>query len=170
MFGEGINWRSGFQVSASDIFIIVIVVLAIIMFFVYRASTKNYKRSIEADDFIKANKQVVSIYVIDKKFDKPTEKDFNKQIFEQLNGSAKRRKMCMVKAKVGPQIVTLITEKNVYDVIVPKKTVKVELSGLYLVNVVGVNLQDKKKKTWRARAMLFINSDPKTEAEKIAKK
>ena len=77
MFGEGINWRSGFQVSASDIFIIVIVVLAIIMFFVYRASTKNYKRSIEADDFIKANKQVVSIYVIDKKFDKPTEKDFN---------------------------------------------------------------------------------------------
>ena len=76
----------------------------------------------------------------------------------------------MVKAKVGPQIVTLITEKNVYDVIVPKKTVKVELSGLYLVNVVGVNLQDKKKKTWRERAMLFIKSDPKKEAEKIAKK
>lgn len=74
------------------------------------------------------------------------------------------------KGKVGPQIVTLITEKNVYDVIVPKKTVKVELSGLYLVNVVGVNLQDKKKKTWRERAMLFIKSDPKKEAEKIAKK
>ena len=75
-----------------------------------------------------------------------------------------------MKPKVGPQRVTLITEKNVYDVIVPKKTVKVELSGLYLVNVVGVNLQDKKKKTWRERAMLFIKSDPKKEAEKIAKK
>lgn len=50
------------------------------------------------------------------------------------------------------------------------KNVKVELSGLYLVNVVGVNLQDKKKKTWRERAMLFIKSDPKKEAEKIAKK
>lgn len=78
--------------------------------------------------------------------------------------------MCMIKAKVGPQIVTLITEKNVYDVIVPKKTVKVELSGLYLVNVVGVNLQDKKKKTWRERASLFIKSDPKKEAEKVVKK
>ena len=140
------------------------------MFVIYRITSKNYKRSIEADEFIKANKQVVSIYVIDKKFEKPTEKDFNKQIYDQLTGSAKRRKMCMIKAKVGPQIVTLITEKNVYDVIVPKKTVKVELSGLYLVNVVGVNLQDKKKKTWRERASLFIKSDPKKEAEKVVKK
>lgn len=156
--------------SVSDIFIIVIVALAVIMFVIYRITSKNYKRSIEADEFIKANKQVVSIYVIDKKFEKPTEKDFNKQIYDQLTGSAKRRKMCMIKAKVGPQIVTLITEKNVYDVIVPKKTVKVELSGLYLVNVVGVNLQDKKKKTWRERASLFIKSDPKKEAEKVVKK
>ena len=156
--------------SVSDIFIIVIVALAVIMFVIYRITSKNYKRSIEADEFIKANKQVVSIYVIDKKFEKPTEKDFNKQIYDQLTGSAKRRKMCMIKSKVGSQIVTLITEKNVYDVIVPKKTVKVELSGLYLVNVVGVNLQDKKKKTWRERASLFIKSDPKKEAEKVVKK
>lgn len=87
-----------------------------------------------------------------------------------LTARQKGVKCVWIKAKVGPQIVTLITEKNVYDVIVPKKTVKVELSGLYLVNVVGVNLQDKKKKTWRERAMLFVKSDPKKEAEKIAKK
>ena len=94
----------------------------------------------------------------------------NKQVYDQLEGSAKRRKMCMVKAKVGPQIVTLITDKNVYDVIVPKKTIKVELSGLYLVNVVGVNLENKKKKSWRDKLSLFTKADPKKEAEKIAKK
>ena len=136
----------------------------------YKLSSRNYKRSIEAQDFINANKQVVPIYVIDKKFAKPTENDFNKQVFEQFNNSMKRRKMCMVRAKVGPQIVTLITEKNVFDVIVPKKTIKVELSGLFIVNVVGVNLADKKKKSLREKASLFTKADPKKEAEKIAKK
>lgn len=156
--------------SASDIFIIVAVVLAIVIFVIYRLSSKNYKKTIEAQDFIKANKQIASIYVIDKKYDNPTEKDLNKQVYDQLENSAKRRKMCMVKAKVGPQIVTLITDKNVYDVIVPKKTIKVELSGLYLVNVVGVNLENKKKKSWRDKLSLFTKADPKKEAEKIAKK
>ena len=38
--------------SVSDIFIIVIVALAVIMFVIYRITSKNYKRSIEADEFI----------------------------------------------------------------------------------------------------------------------
>lgn len=50
--------------SASDIFIIVAVVLAIVIFVIYRLSSKNYKKTIEAQDFIKANKQIASIYVI----------------------------------------------------------------------------------------------------------
>ncbi|MDD5946046.1 MAG: hypothetical protein PUD43_10065 [Clostridia bacterium] len=156
--------------SISDIFIIVAVVVVIVLFILYRVSSKNYKRAIEADDFIKANKQVASIYIIDKKYAKPTEKDLNKQIYDQLTPSAKRHKLCMVKAKVGPQIFTLITDKNVYDVLTPKKTVKVELSGLYIVSVVGVNLQDKKKKTWREKLSLFTKADPKKEAEKIVNK
>lgn len=155
--------------SASDIFIIVAVVIAVVVFAVYKLSSRNYKRSIEAEEFIKANKQVASIYVIDKKFAKPTENDFSRQVFDQFNNTMKRRKMCMVRAKVGPQILTLITEKNVYDVLVPKKTVKVELSGLFIVSVVGVNLADKKKKTWKERASLFTKADPKKEAENIVK-
>lgn len=155
--------------SVSDIFIIVAVVLAVVIFAIYKLSSRNYKRSIEAEEFIKANKQVASIYVIDKKFAKPTENDFSRQVFEQFNNTMKRRKMCMVRAKVGPQILTLITEKNVYDVLTPKKTVKVELSGLFIVNVIGVNLADKKKKTWKERASLFTKADPKKEAENIVK-
>lgn len=156
--------------SAGDIFIIVAVVLAIVFFVVYKFSSKRYKESLQAQDFIQATKQIASIYVIDKKFDKPTEKDFNKQIFEQMKGSATRHKLCMIKAKVGPQIATLIADKPVYDVLTPKKTYKVELSGLYIVSVVGINLQDKKKKTWRDKISLFMKSDAKKEADKLIKK
>ncbi len=164
------NRRSEFKVSASDIFIIVAVVLAIAIFAIYKLSSRNYKKSIEAEDFIRANKQVASIYVIDKKFAKPTENDFNRQVFEQFPNNVKRRKMCMVRAKIGPQIVTLITDKNVYDVIAPKKTIKVELSGLYLISVVGINLADKKKKSFKEKVTLFSKANPKKEAEKIVKK
>lgn len=156
--------------SATDILIIIMVVLAVLIYVFYRISTKNMKKSMEAEAFVNANKQVASIYVIDKKFAKPTEKDLSKQVYDQLNSQAKRRKLAMIKAKVGPQIVTLIADKNVYDVITPKKTVKVELSGLYIVSVVGVNLQDKKKKTWKDKLLLFRKSDAKKEAEKIVKK
>jgi len=156
-------------VNATDISIIVIIVLAIVLAVVYSLSRKNYKKVIEAEDFIKANKQVASIFVIDKRYEKPTEKNVGKLIYEKLENSAKRRKMCMVKAKVGPQIVTLICDKNLYDIITPKKTIKVELSGLYIVNIVGVNLANKKKKTWREKITLFTKSDSKDVAKKIIK-
>lgn len=155
--------------STTDIFIIVIAVLAVILAILYSLSRKNYKKVIEAEDFIKANKQVTSIFVIDKKYEKPTEKNVGKLIYEKLENSAKRRKMCMIKAKVGPQIVTLICDKNLYDIIVPKKTIKVEISGLYIVNIVGVNLAKKKKKTWKEKLMLFTKSDSKEVAKKIVK-
>lgn len=155
--------------NATDISIIVIIVLAIVLAVVYSLSRKNYKKVIEAEDFIKANKQVASIFVIDKRYEKPTEKNVGKLIYEKLENSAKRRKMCMVKAKVGPQIVTLICDKNLYDIITPKKTIKVELSGLYIVNIVGVNLANKKKKTWREKITLFTKSDSKDVAKKIIK-
>ena len=158
------------MLSASDIFIIVMVVLAVAIFAIYKLSNRNYRRNIETQDFIEANKQTLSIYVIDKKFAKPTENDFSRQIYAQIPPSARKRKVCMVRAKVGAQIVTLITDKNVYDVLTPKKTVKAEISGLYLVKVVGVNLADKKKKTLKERMSLFVKSDPKKEAEKIVKK
>ena len=158
------------MLSASDIFIIVMVVLAVAIFAIYKLSNRNYRRNIETQDFIEANKQTLSIYVIDKKFAKPRENGFSRQIYRQVRPSARERRVCMVRAKVGPQIVTLITDKSVYDVLATKKTVKVEISGLYLVKVVGVNLADKKKKTLKERMSLFVKSDPKKEAEKIVKK
>lgn len=101
------------MLSASDIFIIVMVVLAVAIFAIYKLSNRNYRRNIETQDFIEANKQTLSIYVIDKKFAKPTENDFSRQIYAQIPPSARKRKVCMVRAKVGAQIVTLISDKNV---------------------------------------------------------
>ena len=51
----------------------------------------------------------------------------------------------------------------------PKKTYKVELSGLYIVGIVGMNLANKKKKTIREKLTVFSKENSKDVAKKIVK-
>ena len=70
--------------------------------------------------------------------------------------------MPIVKAKVGPQILTLMCDKNIYDVLAVKKTVKVELAGIYISKIVGMNIEDKKKKSFGQKVSLWLkNNQPK---------
>ena len=120
----------------------------------YHFGKKNYAKNLEAQSFINQYKTVTPILVIDKRFEKPTPHNLPKNIYEKLPKTAHIRKMPIVKAKVGPQILTLMCDKNIYDVLAVKKTVKVELAGIYISKIVGMNLEDKKKKS-RKRPHLF---------------
>ncbi len=149
------------QLQFSDYFIIIVVIIALIMAGLYYFSRKNYKKVIESQDFIEANKMTVQIFVIDKKYERPTEHNLPKNIYEKLPKSSKIRKMAIIKAKVGPQIATLMCDKPVYDILPVKKNVKVEIAGLYIVGVKGVNLADKKKKTIREKLSLAAKGQNK---------
>lgn len=144
--------------SLADILLIVTILLALAFVGFYIYNRKNYKKMVEARQFVESNKMTVSIFVIDKKYERPTEKNITKQIYEKIPKSTRIRKMPIIKAKVGPQIATLICDKNVYDALTPKKTVKVELSGVYIVNIVGLNLEDKKKKSIGERITLYLKN------------
>ena len=130
-----------------DFVIIASVVIVIGLYVAYRIGKKNYVKNLEAQSFINQYKQVAPVLIIDKKFERPTEKNLPKNIYEKLPKAAKMRKMPIVKGKVGPQVLTLMCDKNVYDVLIPKKTMKVEIAGIYITRVVGMNLEDKKNKT-----------------------
>lgn len=149
------------HLSAGDITLIVIFIIAAIIIGLYFFNRKNLKKYIEAQDFIEENKMTVQIFVIDKRFEKPTEQNLPKMIYEKLPKSARMRKMAIVKAKIGPQIQTLTCDKNVYEVLATKKNVKVVLSGIYIVNIVGMNLANKKKKSWREKLSLFAQKNTK---------
>ncbi len=142
--------------SVGDILIIVSVIVVIALgVFVY-VGKKNYTKNLEAQAFINQHKMVTPILVIDKKYEKPTANNLPKNIYEKLPKTAKLRKMPIVKAKVGPQITTLLCDKNIYNNLAVKKTVKVELAGVYISNIIGLNLEDKKNKTWREKLGLWI--------------
>ena len=151
--------------NASDIMIIIIVLLAIGIFFAYRMNRKAMGQMIQAQDFIDANRQTVQIFVIDKKNEKPSATNMPKAVFDQLPKKAKAKKAFLVRAKVGPQIVTLMCDKPVYQVMPVKKTVKVDLAGMYIVGITGMNLEDKKKKTLSEKVVASAN---KTMKEKSA--
>lgn len=116
------------------IFIILSVIIAAIYFFNRWAGSKMA----DHNSMIERSKQTMSIYVIDKKKDKLANANFPKAIYEQMPKWHKFMKMPLVKAKVGPQITTLMCDKAVFNALPVKKTVKVDLAGMYIVNLKGM--------------------------------
>ena len=142
-----------------DIVIIISVIVVIIIALMYHFGKKNYAKNLEAQSFINQSKTVTPILVIDKRLEKPSLQNLPKNIYEKLPKTAHIRKMPIVKAKVGPQITTLLCDKNVYDVLPNKKTIKVELAGIYISRVIGMNLEDKKKKTIGQKISLWLKKN-----------
>ena len=56
----------------------------------------------------------------------------------QANFFMRLQKMPIVKAKVGPQIVSLVCDQNIYDQIPVKTNVRAMISGIYIMEVRGL--------------------------------
>jgi hypothetical protein len=77
------------------------------------------------------------------------------QVVEQTPKMMRRTKLPIVKAKVGPKIMTLIADEQIFDDIPLKKEVKATVSGLYITGVRGlrgpIEKAPAKKKGFRAK-------------------
>lgn len=153
----------------SDALIIIIVILALILAGLYFLNKKSMRRMIQAQDFIEQNRTTVQIFIIDKKQEKPSPTNLPKAVYEQMPKTARMRKTNMVRAKVGPQIVTLLCDKPVYNVLPVKKTVRVELAGMYIIGMTGLNLEDKKKKTFSEKMSASVNRSMEKQSSKNRK-
>ncbi len=141
----------------SDVLIIILVILVLLAVGMYFLNKRGMKRMIQAQDFIDQNRMTVQIFIIDKKQEKPSPSNMPKAVYEQMPKTAKMRKTNLVRAKVGPQIVTLMCDKPVYNVLPVKKSIKVDIAGMYIVGVTGMNLEDKKKKTLSEKMTASVN-------------
>ncbi len=137
--------------SLSDFLIIVCIAVAIFFLFTTHLGKKRQKESFEAQNLLEQHKMITPILVIEKRYEKPSPTNMPKSYYDRLPAKSRRNKYGILKAKVGPQIVTLFCDKPVYEVIVPKKTYKVELSGAIILGIEGMHLEEKKKKTLREK-------------------
>lgn len=116
------------------ILVIVLIVLAALYFF----GRKLEKRQAEQQTMMEAAKQVVSILVIDKKKLKLKQSGLPKMVIDQTPWYMKWAKLPIVKAKVGPKVMTLIAEDKVFLQLPVKTEAKVVVSGLYITEIKSV--------------------------------
>ena len=164
------------------IVLIVIAVELVVAFIVLTIlGKKAQKRKEEQDEQIAAASQTVNMLIIDKKRMKLKDAGLPQQIIEQTPKLMRRSKLPIVKAKVGPKVMTLIADDACFDMIPVKKEVKATVSGIYITKVTGVRGPLEKpegKVSWRTKLKRKAESPNKelqkekksTNEEKAAKK
>ena len=105
---------------------------------------------------IEAMKQTVSMLIIDKKRMKMKDAGLPQAVMASASKLMQRAKLPIVKAKVGPQVLSLVCDEKIFDSIPVKKEVKATVSGIYITSVKGLHgksaPQPAKKKSWWKRA------------------
>jgi hypothetical protein len=85
-------------------------------------------------------------------------------VIDQTPKLMRRSKLPIVKAKIGPKIMTLVADEAIFDLIPVKKEIKADVSGIYIVGVRGLRgslTPPAKKKGWFQRMKEKVTSAQK---------
>ncbi len=119
--------------------LIVLLVFVIILVILYFVGKKLQKRQDENNAMLQANKQYVSMLIIDKKRMKIKDAGLPQAVIDQTPKALRGSKMPIVKAKIGPQIMSLICDEKIFEDVPVKKEVKAAVSGIYILEVKGLH-------------------------------
>ena len=123
-----------FLTVVTVILVILLILLAVLYFF----GRKLERRQRESESMLKAAEQTVSMLIIDKKKLKMKESGLPKMVIDQTPKYMFWAKVPVIKAKVGPKIMTLIADERVFQVLPVKAEVKVVVSGIYITQIKSV--------------------------------
>lgn len=118
--------------------IIALVVVIAIGVVLYVLGKKAQKKQAEQQELMEANKQTYSMLIIDKKRMKLKESGLPQNVIDQVPKLMRGQKLPIVKVKIGPQIMNLISDEKIFDSIPLKREVKATVSGIYILSVKGL--------------------------------
>ena len=116
--------------------IVLVVTAALIALYIFGSKMQKKQEKAQADMMVGA--QTYSILVIDKKKMKLKEAGFPAVVLEQTPKYLRNSKVPVVKAKIGPKVMSLMCEPKVFDLIPIKKEVKAVMNGIYIIDVKGM--------------------------------
>ena len=117
------------------VLLVILVVLIVAFIALYFLGKRAQKKKEEQDAQIAAASQQVTMLVIDKKRMRLKDAGLPQQILDQTPKMMRRSKLPIVKAKVGPRVMSLIADEAIFDEIPVKKEVKASVSGIYITGV-----------------------------------
>ena len=130
--------------KAVIISIIVLVVMIAILVALYFFGNKLQEKQMAQREQIDAASQPATLFIIDKKIMPMKDAKLPKMVMDQAPKRYQRAKIPVVKAKVGPQIMTLICDEGIYDDVPQHGEVKAMLSGIYITSVKTLHKKTKK--------------------------
>ena len=158
--------------TVTIILLVILVILIGVLIALYFTGKRMQKKQAENQAQIDAMKQPATILVIDKKMMKLKDSGLPEAVTSQANFLMRRQKMPMVKAKVGPRVMTLIAQDTAFEQLPVKTEARVVVSGLYITEVKsvrgGIPPVPKKKKGFFAR--MYDSAQSRLRANNTAKK
>lgn len=142
--------------TGAIVLLVIVAILLIAVVVLYFIGKKAQKKQEEQNALLEASKQTVSMLIIDKKRMKIKDSGLPQSVISQTPKLMRSTKMPIVKAKVGPQILSLVCEEKIFDKVPVKKEVKASVSGIYILDVKGIrntkSTEPEKKKNAFQRA------------------
>lgn len=116
--------------------ILALLIIAVVV--LYFVGKKAQKKQDEQQEQLKAMEQTISMLIIDKKRMKLKEAGLPAAVMENTPKYLRGAKLPIVKAKVGPKVMTLMCDEKIFPLVPIKKEVKATVSGLYITGVRGL--------------------------------
>ena len=131
-----------------QVLLIILVILIAVLVVLYFLGKRAQKKQEENQAQIEAAKQTVNMLIIDKKRLRIKESGLPQMVIDQTPKLMRRTKLPIVKAKIGPRIMTMVADEKIFDLIPLKKEVKATIRDSYITDVRGVRgpLEQPKQK------------------------
>ena len=117
--------------------VIVLLIAALVALSIY--GKKLQDRQEDSQRQLQEAAQSAKLLVIDKKKMKFKDSGLPPMVLEQVPKYMRGRKVPIVKAKIGPRIMSLICEDKIFDLIPVKKEIRATISGIYIMDVKGLH-------------------------------
>lgn len=119
------------------VLIVILAVMIIVGVTLYFLGKKAKRKQDEQQEQIDANKQTMSMLIIDKKRLKIKDSGLPAAVIAQTPKLMRASKLPIVKVKVGPQVMNLVCDEKIFDSVPVKREVKAVVSGIYITEVRG---------------------------------
>ncbi|MCC8045783.1 MAG: hypothetical protein LIP12_09830 [Clostridiales bacterium] len=158
------------------VLLIILIILVVALIVLYIVGRRMQKKQVAQQEQMEAAKQAVSMLIIDKKVMPLKQSGLPQMVIDQTPKMMRRSKLPIVKAKVGPRVMTLVADNKIFDQIPVKREVKAVVSGIYIMEIKSVRggaveKPVNKKPKLRDRLASFVNRKQKelNEEEKALK-
>lgn len=121
--------------TAWIVILVILVILAVLLIILSVWGNKQQKKSEDAQRQLQEAAQPMTLLVIDKKRMKISEANLPKVVVDNVPKMMRRSKVPIVKAKVGPRIMTFMCDEKIFDMVPVKQEIKAMVGGIYILSV-----------------------------------